>query len=1032
MAPLKRYPLPYLEVKKLVHAVITGNLQGVQEIVPEEVDVNQAITPYPGGVSTYLSFLAVDHNRPGVLRYLMGVGLDATVKDHGGMNLFCKVASMPHASKELTDILFNETNSPLSNLLNDQTAAGNTTVHLAVHNLYTLAAAMGMSTDLRVATVRNNNGDTPLAFAIKSARGNPVAASMLVKYAKEVSHEPFSTTDKGGYTALELAKMYDLPSLVGEITSSPRPPPLVSMPATAAVVPTKMTPVASEDEEEEGGDTDTESLAYDYEKGELGRPLSDNEKNVFEVSPSTDTGSTIVGLAREISTLTQRIDELEEINEKLRSQLLADQFAKLNILSLEDCEKKVDRTRELMIEQMDSDKARLEDSINQKDAQIEELGARLADLSGLDLDGSRTSTLKRDNDALRERLDFVMLANTDLEEKNSRLQETNSALEEKLTAVEQAAKSLEDRLRDANRAKFEIERVQLANLEQNEANLAEAARENNDLERRFVEANDELTRVMEEASVLSGEKARLLERIRTARDAITDLQNKLAEAERTKLDLERVNAAQAESVRDLKMEAEQRDDKIKKSQEKTLEAINLIEDLNAKVGKLREEKTNLEDIIADQEDFIEAIRKETDKELADMLSQAETAREANRKFAADTKAEVAALKLEAVATKRDLDDRAIRIENLETIVTARDKTITDLKKQLETELAATRAGHESQIAILTLEVASIKEDRNKKVRALKDRVDKLTSEVASANEKKAELEKGITFIEVDMQTLKEEVARYKKDAKDATEELANFQSYATIENEKHTSKVQSMERRIKTCNTSKMALTTANNQLEEDKKKMSEAMVALTSKQKELEKRVLDITRECTENIEKKEEYYNEQLAVMTRERANKDEMIKRQIESIVVKHKEELAVTEREYEELLKDHEAKFKATMREIERDHKTAIDELKKTQTEELDKMYAAYESELTSNKRYRIMKENRQLKQRIEDIDDTIDKRLRAAEVKHQEQLHRVLDDLNKSKQEVKRLTRELNQKRDIDEIAEMLQSCQSDDNLMMQS
>ena len=223
MTGLKRYPLPYEHSKKLVHAVIAGDLQVVQEIVPENVDVNQSIIPYPGGVSTYLSFLAVDHNQPDVLRYLMDIGLDATVKDHGGMNLFCKVASMPHASKELTGILFNKTNAPLGSLLNDQTKSGNTAVHLAVNNLYTLSTMLDMSDDLRVATIRNSKSDTPLAFAIKSARGNPVVPSMLVKYAKEVSQEPFSTTDRGGYTVLELANMYNLPSLVEEI-KSPRPP----------------------------------------------------------------------------------------------------------------------------------------------------------------------------------------------------------------------------------------------------------------------------------------------------------------------------------------------------------------------------------------------------------------------------------------------------------------------------------------------------------------------------------------------------------------------------------------------------------------------------------------------------------------------------------------------------------------------------------------------------------------------------------------------------------------------------------------
>jgi hypothetical protein len=233
MAYVKRYPLAFLKHKKLVYAVINGDVEYVRTIVPDAVAVNQSIIPYPGGQSTYMAFIAVEHDKPEVLEYLLQNGADSSLKDHRGMNLFGKVAALPHSSKEITDMLFTTENAPLSSLLNDQTAAGNTTVHLAVStdNLYTLDAMLKMTRDLMVATVRNVRRDTPLILAVKNR--NVTMASMLLSYAYRESNEPLSTTDKDGYTAVELAKMYGLEGLVQMMLSGgrkcaeirgPRPP----------------------------------------------------------------------------------------------------------------------------------------------------------------------------------------------------------------------------------------------------------------------------------------------------------------------------------------------------------------------------------------------------------------------------------------------------------------------------------------------------------------------------------------------------------------------------------------------------------------------------------------------------------------------------------------------------------------------------------------------------------------------------------------------------------------------------------------
>lgn len=147
--------------------------------------------------------------------------------------------------------------------------------------------------------------------------------------------------------------------------------------------------------------------------------------------------------------------------------------------------------------------------------------------------------------------------------------------------------------------------------------------------------------------------------------------------------------------------------------------------------------------------------------------------------------------------------------------------------------------------------------------------------------------------------------------------------------------------------------------------------------------------------------------------------MIKQHVYTVTTEHKEELAASDKEFEDTLKRKEAKFKAAMRVIKRNHEDNIDKLKMNHTMELDQLCSSYAASIISNPRSKVMQDNRQLKQQIVDMEDSIDERLRYAEAKHQEHLHEVLDELNKAKKDVKRLTRELTQKQD--EITKMMQT-----------
>lgn len=203
----------------MISALRKGDLEYVRSVVPSSVHVDQPLEWYRGGPSTTLALLAVDANAADSLGYFLELGANAWAKDHTGTNLFGKVARGGHLNKKIVDMVFTEDNA--GEFLNDQTISGNTVAHLAVisHNLLVLSALLNASGMVRVATVRNKAGDTPLTLALKLADGNPTVPSMLVRYALNVSWEPLSVTDRDGNTPLELATRFKLGEVVDRIVN---------------------------------------------------------------------------------------------------------------------------------------------------------------------------------------------------------------------------------------------------------------------------------------------------------------------------------------------------------------------------------------------------------------------------------------------------------------------------------------------------------------------------------------------------------------------------------------------------------------------------------------------------------------------------------------------------------------------------------------------------------------------------------------------------------------------------------------------
>ena len=217
-ATLKSYPVPYVKCKKLVLALMSGNLDFVREQIPKKVHVNQIMEPYPGRALSYPVFIAVEYDSSAViLDYILRQGADALLRDHMGYSVFMKAASLPYVNKKTVDALFGKWGDA-GEMLNDQHSSGNTPVHMAVasNNVYLLDKLLSSSNLVRVSTIKNRKGDTALTLAIKCNRG-PVMTSMLVAHAKETK-ESLITTDGNGYTALELATLFEMTALVHELT----------------------------------------------------------------------------------------------------------------------------------------------------------------------------------------------------------------------------------------------------------------------------------------------------------------------------------------------------------------------------------------------------------------------------------------------------------------------------------------------------------------------------------------------------------------------------------------------------------------------------------------------------------------------------------------------------------------------------------------------------------------------------------------------------------------------------------------------
>ncbi|KAK3703182.1 hypothetical protein RRG08_010310 [Elysia crispata] len=327
MALVKNYPPPYMRSKRLLKAAYEGDMKYVESVVPSQINVNQPLETRLNGHSTYLHTLAVDNNQVELLHYCLSMGADALLKGIGGVNLFSRIASSPHVDKRMVDMLFYCENG--GEFLNDQTTAGNTIAHAAVlsNNTYCLSSLLSMSDVVRVATVRNKKGDTPLHLALKIfSKDNPTVPVMLVKYALRVSNEPLSTTDDGGFTAFELACRFGFSEVVdliirhrGGYSGGCRPTP---KPRSGG-----------------GGGEDKDGRGRVYEEEDS---LDDYEEDASITNSVKVEDEKVEGKAditTNLVTMAQTIDELTTINQSLPTNLMSERsslMAEMQCLSTEE------------------------------------------------------------------------------------------------------------------------------------------------------------------------------------------------------------------------------------------------------------------------------------------------------------------------------------------------------------------------------------------------------------------------------------------------------------------------------------------------------------------------------------------------------------------------------------------------------------------------------------------------------------------------------------------------------------------------
>lgn len=967
MASIKRYPLPFLKHKKLVYAVINGDIEYVRANVPEKVAVDQSIIPYPGGQSTYMAFLAVEHDTPSVLEYLLQQGGDSSLKDHRGMNLFDKVASLPGANKEFTDILFVLENDSLSSLLNDQTATGNTAVHLAVAtaNLYTLNAMLKMSPDIMVATVKNTRGDTPLILAIKNR--DSTMASMLFRYASHVSHEPLSTTDRDGYTALELADMY-LPGFVSMMTielsrpvsSSRSSSPLLksrSRSSSLSVNDDELAnnnelvfddflhdnaPLFNDDDDKRLADERVKALQKEYELIIEGKNTKINEliANMTDIRTPSEYNELVEASVRD----KNRIDSLNsELSSKVTQLTATEQDLETTRSELITVKNELVTTQEYrhqdLIEIVNGDRHFNDERVTNQKVEIDELSDALAAISD------------------------------EAQESNERINILNSEMAKLISERDFMEQNLSEKKKERKR------KMGLLESKLNQA-LSKIASQDAEVKKKIIEIvglKETVAALKDSIEVVKSNGLDTKAELKATQEGHATALTKLSKCDKTIAVMNKKNEG-------LKADLQVKEAVLKKRDENASEVSwsrSEIKKLTKLLNKAEVDKSELLDKVM-------ALRQDVTYKEENVTSLAERVTELRRDLTKALQELAREIKKTADLTLKSAADKQLS-DDLERQVKAQTSALSAYKDEIENVFKADSDKETEKLtAALTIELARTSDFE----RRVKDLMDANSALESNADQRIQTLESAINDTK---NAYAIELKRRQVCETEASEERINHSMAITKMTDRRTISDRKLKDASKELEVARASITTLKETIETLKRNHT---TLSDRRAKEFEDK-LEASRATYEDALKDNIDYSEQ------EIRN----IKTKMSELKIKFEKQLIAVESDYDDTLIAEAFKHKTDMAALRDEVKNDMSMLKERHKQELDELYTTYSNELSGMSKTRqvgFMKQNKQLKEQLEKQEVEFDIARRADEATHQETIYGMNKQINHLKRELTKM------------------------------
>lgn len=1037
---MTRYVKPlshdFEQYKKLIRAVIRGKVDYVREMVPSNVAVNQPIISRPGGPATYMALLAVEHDQPQVLRYLLENRADLSKRDHRGMNMFSKVASLKHIRKDFTDMLFVPDNEKWSNLMNDQTITGNTAVHLAVtsKNLYTLDVMLKMTNKLKVATITNNNGDSPLILAIKNRL--PTMASMLLEYTYYKSNEPLTTMDINGLTALEVADDCGFPFLVYMITSAsfPRPDPCSACRPRCDCDQRRMRRSEYNRQKQSEYDQldvdDMDSLSFDSAAFEDDYDVGLEYCTDTTIPlPTTTTGSGKKELTDELIKLTTE-------NKVLKEKLDATNWSEMTQISDgEDVAKaKIDLNVNNRIESM---RTMYETAIREKEEKINELYNTLGGITG---NVSSSKNLEDEIIRLTERLEQVEESNRNLnaclEERQETVVETGDTVTELYKQNEELRGLVNDLTDTNNRYKQQIDEL----LNENITYSTETTQQKGTitgLQQQCSRLSNELEEALKNPKSLSSKVNEMTEHPSITDEGLTGKKRKKKIAQ-LKTDIKSVRAELISRTAD----AENRAHEIESLREYLQVANREIEDIKTKWidanSELMETKSNLQvavEKLAMSEGAVtslsEALAKakqitethdeialKTEKTNTDMTSEMKQIKTESGKLAKRLKEgehEKSNLLDEIASLKEKLSTSSESSASLNHKIHDLNKQMSDVERNLAEEMEKS-ASFATSMAISKKKHAEALTELNDRIEqlesTLKDRDEvlyKTTQQVASLDKSKkiltesnATLQSNTFMLEAKLEEKVMELAAANKLYMQTLSDLQECDFSACEEQNKLRRLVTSLEKRLQLAEKKTKDMHITTHELER-------ATTELVSAKKEIEnmsqQHVVNLAQKDTETadlLSRAEEKFNDELRQNLERAKRETEAVKAKMAEMKVHFDEQMTSVMHDYEQSLNNLTSKHKTIESEMERDMDIERRRLNELYIKEADDLYVAYSEAIDSGGRAKIIEENKQLTDLLENNEDKYNQERRTEEARHQVEILAMRTEIDRLKLEITRL------------------------------